>query len=159
MNRNLIFRNYRKTDIDAMFRLDEVCFAAEFRFTRRSMRIFAEEQGAISIVAENLTCELAGFVIVHVERVPLGLRGYVVTLDVAVKHRREGLAAQLLLAAEARVLATGAQWMELHVFTENEGAIRFYERMGYQRLVLQHGFYGASGLDAFIYRKELTLTT
>jgi ribosomal-protein-alanine N-acetyltransferase len=148
-------RNYRQTDVEAMFRLDKACFASEFRFSRQSMRSFAEERGAISLIAEDPAHEIAGFILVHVEQSSVGLRGYVVTLDVAEKYRRAGLAARLLRSAEGRVSAAGARRMELHVFTGNEEAIRFYEQMGYQRLGLQRRFYGAAGLDAFVYQREL----
>ena len=148
-------RNYRGLDIEAMFRLDVACFAPEFRFDRESMRVFAEERDAIALVAEKMDGELAGFVIVHVERVAAGRRGYVVTLDVAEVWRRRGLAGILMREAEARTVAVGARWMELHVFTENEAAIRFYERLGYERIAMRQRFYGADGLDAFVYRKEL----
>jgi ribosomal-protein-alanine N-acetyltransferase len=148
-------RNYRGLDIEAMFRLDVACFAPEFRFDRRSMRAFAEEPDAIALVAENVDGELVGFVIVHVERLATGRRGYIVTLDVAEALRRRGLAGILMREAEARIVAVGARWMELHVFTGNEAAIRFYERLGYKRIAMRQRFYGADGLDAFVYRKEL----
>jgi ribosomal-protein-alanine N-acetyltransferase len=45
--------------------------------------------------------------------------------------------------------------MELHVFTGNEAAIRFYERLRYERIAMRRRFYGGEGLDAFVYRKEL----
>jgi [ribosomal protein S18]-alanine N-acetyltransferase len=148
-------RNYRALDIEAMFRLDVACFAPEFRFDRESMRVFAEERDAIALVAEKMDGELAGFVIIHVERVAAGRRGYVVTLDVAETWRRRGLARLLMREAEMRAVATGARWMELHVFTGNEAAIRFYERLGYERIAMRRRFYGAEGLDAFVYRKEI----
>ena len=68
------------------------------------------------------------------------------------------------LAADAPILQAAhpvlinfrpALRMELHVFTENEAAIRFYERTGYERIARRRRFYGAEGLDAFEYRKEL----
>ena len=148
-------RNYRGLDIEAMFRLDVACFAPEFRFDRESMRVFAEERDAIALVAEKMDGELTGFVIIHVERVAAGRRGYVVTLDVAETWRRRGLARLLMREAEMRAVAAGARWMELHVFTGNESAIRFYERLGYERIAMRRRFYGAAGLDAFVYRKEL----
>jgi ribosomal-protein-alanine N-acetyltransferase len=64
----------------------------------------------------------------------------------------------LLLEAEVRAVAAGGLWMELHVFTGNEGAIRFYERSGYTRIELKPRFYGGAGLDAFVYRKELEVS-
>jgi ribosomal-protein-alanine N-acetyltransferase len=154
MKSEILLRDYRVDDLEAMFRLDEACFAVEFRFDRRSMRIFAGGRNAITLVAEKMA-GIAGFVIVHVEPAATGLRGYVVTLDVAEELRREGLARRLMGAAEARAAAAGAIWMELHVFTGNEGAIRFYERLDYVRIGLSRGFYGNDGLDAFVYRKHL----
>jgi [ribosomal protein S18]-alanine N-acetyltransferase len=147
-------RRYRVNDLEAMFRLDVACFAPEFRFDRASMRAFAEERGALALVAETTGGELVGFVIVHVERGGAG-RGYLVTLDVAEEWRRKGIAERLMREAEARTIAAGARWMELHVFTGNEAAIRFYERLGYERIAMRRRFYGADGLDALVYRKEI----
>jgi ribosomal-protein-alanine N-acetyltransferase len=155
MSGEIIFRDYRDTDLEAMFRLDEACFAEEFRFDRESMREFAEERNAIVRIAEEVSGELAGFIIVHVERVATGWRGYVVTLDVAAEWRQKGLGRRLMREAEWCAVAVGVGWMQLHVFTGNAGAIRFYERLGYERIRERRGFYGAPGLDAFVYGKEL----
>jgi ribosomal-protein-alanine N-acetyltransferase len=76
-----------------------------------------------------------------------------VTLDVAENYRRVGLAGRLMREVEARAATAGARSMELHVFTGNEGAIRFYERLGYARVGVRRRFYGAAGLDAFVYRR------
>jgi len=155
MLNGIVLRGYQAEDLEAMFRLDEACFAEEFRFDRESMRKFAEEGESVVRIAENGSGEIVGFVIAHVEKVASGRRGYVVTLDVAQEHRRKGLAKQLMRESEASAIAAGARWMQLHVFTGNEGAIRLYERLGYERIRLRHGFYGATGLDAFVYGKEL----
>src|SRR5580698_1603940 len=149
----VVLRNYRPSDLEAIFRLDEVCFSAEFRFDREAMLAFAEARNAIAVVAEAGGGEVVGFVIVHLEGAATNQRGYVVTLDVAENYRRIGLAGRLMPEVEARAAAAGARWMELHVFTGNEGAIRFYERLGYVRVGVQRRFYGAAGLDAFAYRK------
>jgi len=151
-------RGYLKRDLDAIYRLDQLCFSNEFRFGRESMRAFAEADDAVTLIAETEGGEIAGFVIVQVERRGDIARGYVVTLDVAEKCRRRGLAQTLLHEAENRAAAAGALWMELHVFTGNEGAIRFYERSGYARTELKRRFYGGAGLDAFVYRKELEVS-
>lgn len=145
-------RDYRTSDLEAIFRLDQICFSAEFRFDRRSMRRFAEREEAVCVIAEGPGGEIAGFVIADLEKVPVG---YVVTLDVAVTWRRQGLAALLLREAERRMCAAGAEWMMLHVFSGNVEAMRFYERLGYERVGEQGGFYGRVGLDAWVYRKPL----
>ena len=155
MSGEISFRDYRPSDLDAMFRLDEACFEEPFRFDRESMREFAEEKNAIVRVAEKACGEMVGFVIVHVEQVVTGWRAYVVTLDVAAEYRQQGLARRLMKAVEASAMAVGVRWMQLHVFTGNAGAIRFYERLGYERIRVQRRFYGRAGLDAFVYGKEL----
>ena len=155
MNSDISFRDYRTGDLEAMFQLDEACFAEEFRFDRESMLEFAEERNAIVRVAEKVCGEIVGFVIVHIERVVAGWRAYVVTLDVAAEWRQKGLATRLMREVEACAMAAGARWIQLHVFTENTGAIRFYEQLGYKRICMKQGFYGDTGLDAFVYGKEL----
>lgn len=148
-------RDYRDEDLEEMTRVDDICFAADFRFDQASMGAFAEARNAVAVVAETASGEMAGFVIAHMERAPAGLRGYIVTLDVLPEYRHGGLGARLIGEAERRVLAAGARWMDLHVFTGNDGAVRFYERMGYKRMGRKERFYGEVGLDAFVYRKAL----
>jgi ribosomal-protein-alanine N-acetyltransferase len=155
MSSEFVLRGYQTTDVDAMFRLDETCFDEEFRFDRDSMREFAEERNAVVRIASKADGEIVGFVIVHIERAGGEWRGYVVTLDVAPEFRRKGLAQRLMSEAEERAVAAGVRWMQLHVFTGNAGAIRFYEGLGYERIEVRRRFYGASGLDAFGYSKEL----
>ena len=155
MSSEFFFRDYRAPDLEAMFQLDEACFAEEFRFDRESMREFAEEKNAIVRVAEEVGGEMVGFVIVHVEHIATGRRAYVVTLDVAAECRQRGLARRLMREVEASAMAAGVRWMQLHVFTGNAGAIGFYERLGYEQISRQKDFYGEAGLDAFVYGKEL----
>ena len=150
----VVLREYRAADLNRIVLLDETCFTEEFRFEQRSMKVYAEARNAISLIAEK-EGEIVGFVIVHVERVSARWRGYVMTLDVAAEYRRRGLAGHMMQAVEKLAQANGARWMELHVFTENERAIRFYARQGYERVATIPRFYGAAGLDAFEYRKEL----
>jgi ribosomal-protein-alanine N-acetyltransferase len=146
-------REYRGSDLDALVALDEMCFEERFLFDRESMRAFAEEKGAIVLIAEA-DGGVAGFVIVHVGLTRRGRVGYVVTLDVAEEWRRRGLAGRLMGEGERRAVDAGARRMELDVYAGNAGAIRFYERMGYACVGMRRGFYGA-GMDALVYRKEL----
>jgi ribosomal-protein-alanine N-acetyltransferase len=149
-------RRYRAHDLEAIFRLDALCFSEQFRFDRESMRAFAQAQNAVTIVAEGAEGEVVGFVIAHMELRAEVVQAYVVTLDVAERCRGKGLAKRLMQEAETSVAAKGGERMELHVFTGNERAIRFYERLSYVRIGLSRRFYGKAGLDAFRYRKRLS---
>ena len=151
------FREYRYEDLETIFELDEACFAEEFRFDRRSMSAFAEDRDAVTLIAED-GVKLIGFVIAHVKRVAPECRAYVVTLDVAPGWRRKGIGRELMEEVEARALTSGACWIQLHVFTGNKAAIRFYERLGYERIREVRGYYGAAGLDAIVYGKDLQTT-
>jgi ribosomal protein S18 acetylase RimI-like enzyme len=118
------------------------------------MKNFAEARQAVALVAETDGGSVAGFLIVHVERVFALWIGYVVTLDVAPEFRRMGLAGALMDEASRRAAAAGVHRMELHVYDENAEAIQFYESRGYVRVGMQRGFYGGR-LDALVYRMEL----
>jgi ribosomal-protein-alanine N-acetyltransferase len=145
----ITLRDYRPGDWKAMYALDLQCFAPPFRFTRRVMHRFAETRGAITLLAhaEGL---LAGFCIAHIE-VNVG---YVVTLDVAPEHRRNGLARRLMREIEIRAQAAGAGSMALHVFPGNTAALQLYQALGYEQAEVAANFYGSS-LDALVYRKPL----
>ncbi len=151
--RVLKLRGYERSDLDAMFLLDEICFEAAFRFTKRAMRHFAEAGHAQVLLAENAG-ELAGFSIVHVEHANEGPEAYLLTLDVAPAFRRRGVATGLMERAEREAREAGCRAMLLHVFTGNTAAIAMYEAMGYTRLGAAENFYG-KGAHAWVYRKPL----
>ena len=54
MSSEILLRDYRASDLEAMFQLDEACFAEEFRFDRESMREFAEERNAVVRIAQKI---------------------------------------------------------------------------------------------------------
>lgn len=147
------FRAYQTGDLDALYALDIVCFAETFRFSRRLLKMLAEAGDARTIVAEE-DGAIAGFVIVQMERWDTERVAYIMTLDVAPDHRRRGLASQLMQRAEEAAREAGVDSLALHVWVENEGALRFYERMGYMRAGRVARFYNDAG-DAWIYRKPL----
>jgi ribosomal-protein-alanine N-acetyltransferase len=156
-------RSYRLGDWQAMYALDLICFAPVFQFSRGAMRGFAEGPGAVTVLAEaqreltetqrelaNSESELAGFCLTQLDE----RTGYVVTLDVAPAWRRSGLARRLMAEVESKLHSAGAVQMELHVFTGNAEAIRFYQSIGYSQTSIAENFY-AQGLNALLYRKQL----
>jgi ribosomal-protein-alanine N-acetyltransferase len=149
----LILRAYRAGDLDVMYALDVVCFEKPFRFTPSAMRRFAEAKMARVVIAEESDA-LAGFVIFHIEEVEKRRFGYIVTLDVVPELRRRGIAEALMNEAERQARMDGCTALVLHVFTDNEVAIRFYTGKGFVRSHRAEGFYGP-GVDAWVYHKLL----
>ena len=146
-------RDGAPADIDAMYWLDLVCFDERFRFDLRSMRRYATHPDAIVLVAE-VDREMRGFIVVNPSRRRALRAAYITTLDVHPDFRRFGIARALVAEAERRSAEAGAASMQLHVFTGNMAAIRFYESAGYEQLLLTEDFY-APGLAAWAYLKAL----
>ena len=151
MNGIEVRRYGHEGDLERIVALDEACFSGVFRFSHEAMRRFVEAKRAICLIAES-GGDLVGFVVVEVDRT--GEMGYVVTLDVAEGFRRGGVARRLMSDVEGEMCNQKVAEMALHVYEGNEGAIRFYEALGYSRTGVQRGFYGA-GLNALVYRKML----
>src|SRR5580693_803662 len=101
MTGETFLRSYRSDDLESLYGLDVACFAEEFRFDRGSMSAFAGDPDAVALIAED-GGEVIGFVIAHVKRVSVEWRAYVVTLDVAPRWRRKGLASELMEEVETR---------------------------------------------------------
>ena len=154
-------RAYQPGDLAAIHALDTVCFQPPFRFSRESMRRYAEAENALVCLAvapakEGTGEVLQGFCIVHLEQTQRQCRGYVVTLDVAPEFRNQGVARAMMLRLEAEARRHGAEAMMLHVFSRNSAAVRLYERLGYFFTGRVLSFYG-TGLDALAYGKPLPL--
>jgi ribosomal protein S18 acetylase RimI-like enzyme len=98
--------------------------------------------------------EVAGFIVVELQRTPLDAAAYVATIDVGAKWRRAGLGRKLLAEAEQVSAEAGARVIWLHVHEGNEGAIAFYAREGFACLGRMGDFYGV-GLGALVYGREL----
>jgi ribosomal protein S18 acetylase RimI-like enzyme len=72
--------------------------------------------------------ELIGTVMVGSD----GHRGWVYYLTVSTAHQRVGLGSELMRAAEEWLREKGAVKVQLMVRSENEPAMIFYERVGYE---------------------------
>ena len=61
-----------------------------------------------------------------------GCRGWIHHLAVSPDARRNGIGSSLMREAAARLQALGAPKVNLQVRASNEGAVRFYERVGFK---------------------------
>ncbi len=148
-------RPYRRSDLQAIVELDRICFFPPFRFSKQSMSEFVQARNAISLVAcGDGTTRVIGFVIIHLAAHSDGIHGYVVTLDVNPAYTGCRIGSKLLDRGERDAARAGATRMDLHVHTENTGAIAFYDKQHYQPENRLESFYGL-GRDAFSYSKSL----
>jgi ribosomal-protein-alanine N-acetyltransferase len=74
---------------------------------------------------------------------------WIATLAVLPAYRKQGIGQALLDSCEAKLTT---QRVRLCLRTENAAALRLYERQGYQRMDIWHGYY-KDGADALVMEK------
>jgi ribosomal-protein-alanine N-acetyltransferase len=144
-------RSIKPGDFEALYRLDQICFEEGIAYSREELSRFLSVPSAEGVVAEEAG-GVAGFAIGYLAR---GRVAHVVTLDVHPQQRRRGLGRALLEDLLERFSRAGAREARLEVSTENDGAIAFYEKLGFLRgRVIRH-YYG-TGRHACEMKKRLT---
>jgi ribosomal protein S18 acetylase RimI-like enzyme len=120
-------------------------------FVERASRDSAD---CACLVAEQ-DLQVVGFVVLLLYGC-FGMSGYIKLIGTREDRRRMGVGRLLLSAAEALAFARGPN-VFLLVSHFNDPAIRFYERMGYQRIGVIED-YVVPGIDEIFYRKSVGAT-
>jgi ribosomal-protein-alanine N-acetyltransferase len=139
-----VLREIRKSDREAMYRLDHRCFEPGIAFTRAQVQAFLGLE-SLEAVAAEADGGLIGFAIGYLRRPGLG---GVLTLDVDPERRRGGIGRALFRELLARLEAAGARTVQLEVDVRNSGAIAFYRSFGFRRVGRIPDYYGG-GKDAY----------
>ena len=143
-------RSYTPQDFEIIHEVDQRCFEKEIAYSRAEMRAYLKLPGAECVIAESGPGKIAGFCLAAHEK---GV-GYLVTMDVLEKYRRQGLGGGLLEEMEKRLAARGAQEMWLETATDNEPAIAFWNKHGYRKQGTRKNYY-PNGRDAYTMRKKI----
>jgi [ribosomal protein S18]-alanine N-acetyltransferase len=147
------YRLFEPADFDDLYAIEEVCFQHPQRFTRRYMRqLIVSPDSATWIAEQNDT--VVGFAILEWSQQISGVLAYIATIEVLPAFRKQGIAAELLRRLEGSANAERAIAISLHVDTENDSAIRLYERLGYCNSGRAEHYY-ARHRPAAIYVKQL----
>ncbi|MBI1734305.1 MAG: GNAT family N-acetyltransferase [Candidatus Rokubacteria bacterium] len=133
-----MFRDYRESDFESVWTLDQECFPPGIAYSRSELRAFLSGKTAETIVVER-----DGRIVAFV----LGRRrgrtdAEVITLDVTASARREGLGRRLMVELERRFRAAGVPRVTLEAAATNAIAIRFYESLGYRTVAPLPSYYG-----------------
>src|SRR5258708_29940807 len=143
----VVLRAYDPRDFAALFRLDQACFPAGIAYSKATLRYFLSVRSADCLVAMEGD-DIAGFVLTE-ENPPLA---HVITLDVAEKFRRQGVASTLLAESERNLALRGVRHVLLETATDNEAGVAFWQRHGYRIEATLKRYY-LSRLDAYEMRK------
>jgi ribosomal protein S18 acetylase RimI-like enzyme len=154
-----VMRDYEPADFEALWRLDQACFAPGIAYSRRELLTYMARKSAFTLVAQRVEAGrvfhsragLGGFI--TADRGRAG-RGHIITIDVVESARRSGVGSLLLQAAEERLRTSGCEEVGLETAVDNTGALAFYKRRQYF-LVRTIPKYYATGVDAFVLKKDL----
>ena len=147
-------RDYRESDFDTLWRIDQECFPAELAYSRTELAGYIRRPSSVTLVAE-----LAGKVVGYIVAERGGRKvGHIITLDVRAEARRAGLGSKLMSAAEERLRAQGCPSVLLEVAVSNATAIAFYHGQGYATLATLPRYYNAE-TDALLLGKKLAPET
>lgn len=162
-------RDYRATDFDRLWEIDQRCFPPGISYTQMELGGFITRRNAITLVGEfqpgeaghdgavasayaNPVDRIAGFVVAH----PIRRKyGRILTLDILPEARRYSLGIKLMTACEERLRSLGCADVYLETAVDNEAAVQLYSKLGYQILRTLPDYYASHSLDAFQMRKRL----
>lgn len=148
---SFILRSATQADIDALTALENQCFTTD-KLSRRSFRHFVTTAHAQLLIATHQQ-QLAGYILLLYRKNTVSARIY--SLAVAAEFRKTGLGQQLITAAEQWALEYGRNTLQLEVRPDNIGAIRLYEKLGYQAFSTITDFYEDHS-DAIRMKKTLS---
>lgn len=142
-------RDFRLSDLDALWRLDQECYAPGIAYSKRELRDYLSLRGAECLIAQDDDF-VAGFLLAeHVREC-----AHIITIDVAEIARRRRIGSTLLEEIERRLAARGVKEVELETATNNLAAIAFWQCHGYRTEgVIPH--YYLNRIDAYAMRKLL----
>jgi ribosomal-protein-alanine N-acetyltransferase len=170
--RDFQIRDYRPSDFDALWRIDQTCFAPGISYSKTELRLYMRRRGSFTLIAERIAGkavnpnavklkkssdialvdgDTAGFIVAEA-----GNRGsgHIITIDVIAAVRRFGVGSMLLKAAEDRIEIAECHSVELETAVDNISALSFYKRHGYN-VIRTFPRYYANGVDALVLQKEL----
>lgn len=139
----LRIRTFVGKDIDALHRIDRICFPKHIAFSRVEIASYLGLPDTIALVAE--VEGVAGFVIATVES---RSQAHVITLDVLPGVRRRRIATSLMEALHRDLGKLRVGVVRLEVAVNNAPARRLYEKLDYEYVGALRGYYHGTE-DAF----------
>jgi ribosomal protein S18 acetylase RimI-like enzyme len=133
-----LIRYATSKDFQTLLSIDEACFPPEVAYDSQELRHMMGRSGAETLALE-VEGEIGAFLLMDMDR----SRGFatLVTLDVLAEYRRQGYASTLLSRSEQILMERGIRRYVLQVDTENEGAIAFYRKKGFEATTLLRNYY------------------
>jgi len=147
-------RPYQRADLETLYRIDQVCFAAGIAYSKTELRYYVQHPKSFTVVAETEAGMISGFCTGRLHIRENKHFGHIITIDVLPDMRGQGVGRLLLSAVEKHFQAKAVESIRLEVAVDNEQAKSFYQAMGYAQIGTIPGYY-AGKLDALVMHKQL----
>jgi len=142
-------REYAPADFDVLHQLDRICYPRGIAYSKRTLRWFLAQRGAICLIAE-INSKIAGFILADQQ----ARAAHIVTIDVAPGERRHGVGTVMMAEVEKRLAALGVREIYLETATNNAAGAAFWQRLGFHTVGLMAGYY-LGRQDAYAMAKRL----
>ena len=142
-------RPYSPEDFEALYEIDQACYAQGIAYSRPEMRAYLRFPNADCLIA-MMRGKPVGFCLTAYRED----RGHIITIDVLEAYRRHKVGSRLLDAVESRLAQSGVSEVILETATENHSAIAFWEKHGYRTRGVWKGYY-PGGRDAYAMIKSI----
>jgi ribosomal-protein-alanine N-acetyltransferase len=126
--------------LDELFKIEEDCFDQE-AFTKQQISYLLSDFNTIALTAKS-NVDITGFVIAQIEVEENTEYGHIVTINVAPRFRRKGVATKLLQEIESFLKQRSIAQIRLEVREDNNSALKLYHKLGYQTLGKLDRYYG-----------------
>lgn len=144
-------RRAELSDLDDLVALEESSFATD-RLSREQYRRHLDSETAQVLVASANHRRFLGTAVVFFRKGTKVARLY--SIATHAEARGKGVGSALLEASEHLAKRRRCKVLRLEVRTDNDAAIRLYERLGYTRIGHYERYYG-DGADAWRYEKKV----
>ena len=128
-------------DMKAVLSVESICFMDPYSLeTFETLLHLSSSRSSVAL----LDGSFAGYLILDLGRcrhLP-DQAAYIVSLAVLPTCRGRGVAESLVREAISEARSSGAASVELHVHTQNQGALRLYRRCGFEVVCKLEGYYG-----------------
>ncbi len=154
MLKEFTVRRFRLDEMDALLSIERACFGRD-AYDRKLFAEYERVTGSLFLVAERAkpAGRLAGYAIACISRGRPTLAS-LISIAVHPEARGRGAASLLLSSAIRRLKLRSVERLTLMVRRSNAGAIRFYERHGFQTLRRSPGYY-EDGEEGLLMRRNL----
>ena len=137
-------------DLPSILEIEQVCFTTPWsrELLERELRRTAGDQEGYE--AAYLAARAEGGLLGYVGMWLCWGEAHVLTLAVAPRRRRTGVATALLDAALQHAVARGCQYATLEYRASNRAAAAMYAKFGFETVGRRKGYYHDTGEDAII---------